>query len=169
MLRDTARTEWYRDAILKNKSLFKDKIVVDIGAGSGILSMFAYQAGAKQVHALEPAEIFYVLQKNVFDNKMDDKIHCHKRMVEDFASENPEFKCDIIISEWMGYFLLYERMIDSVICARDKILKENGLMLPNKATIYMKPYNDIASHNNYFNFWDDLHDTGIKMPSAKAY
>lgn len=35
---------------------------------------------------------------------------------------------DIIISEWMGYFLLRESMFDSVICARDRWLKPNGAM-----------------------------------------
>jgi len=169
MLRDTKRTEWYRDAILDNEELFKDKIVLDLGAGSGILSMLAYKAGAKEIHALEPAEIFFVLRKNVYDNKMEGKIFCHKRMVEDFAEENPKFKCDIIVSEWMGYFLVYERMIDSVIFARDRLLNEGGLMLPDKATMYAKPFCDEAAHNKFFNFWDDLYDTGIKMPSAKAY
>jgi protein arginine N-methyltransferase 1 len=34
----------------------------------------------------------------------------------------PVEKVDIIISEWMGYFLLYESMLDSVLWARDKYL-----------------------------------------------
>jgi hypothetical protein len=46
-------------------------------------------------------------------------------------------KVDIIISEWMGYFLLYESMLDSVIYARDRFLcKENGKMFPEVANIY---------------------------------
>jgi len=35
-------------------------------------------------------------------------------------------KVDIIVSEWMGYFLLYESMLNSVLVARDKFLKEDG-------------------------------------------
>jgi len=35
-------------------------------------------------------------------------------------------KVDIIVSEWMGYFLLYESMLDTVLVARDKWLKPNG-------------------------------------------
>ena len=52
MLKDRPRTEAYRDFILKNKALFKGKVVVDVGAGTGILSMFAAQAGAKKVFIL---------------------------------------------------------------------------------------------------------------------
>ena len=36
-------------------------------------------------------------------------------------------KVDVIVSEWMGYFLLYESMLDSVIWARDRYLAPNGL------------------------------------------
>ena len=45
----------------------------------------------------------------------------------------PVEKVDIIISEWMGYFLLYESMLDSVLWARDKYLVPGGKMLPDRA------------------------------------
>ena len=44
----------------------------------------------------------------------------------------PVDKVDIIISEWMGYFLLYESMLDSVLWARDKYMVKGGLMFPDK-------------------------------------
>lgn len=47
--------------------------------------------------------------------------------------ELPVPHVDIIISEWMGYFLLYESMLDSVLFARDKYLVKGGKMLPDKA------------------------------------
>ena len=51
-------------------------------------------------------------------------------------------KVDIIISEWMGYFLLYESMLDTVLYARDKYLVPNGKIFPDKATIYMAAIED---------------------------
>lgn len=64
--------------------------------------------------------------------------------------ELPE-KVDVIISEWMGYynkyfldnllfnsyFLMYESMLKSVIYARDKWLKQGGLLLPDKCSLFM--------------------------------
>lgn len=47
MLKDQVRTQSYRNAILNNRDLFKDKIVLEVGAGTGIMCMFAAQAGAK--------------------------------------------------------------------------------------------------------------------------
>ena len=49
MLKDKPRTEAYKDFIEKNADFFKDKVVVDVGAGTGILSLICAKAGAKQV------------------------------------------------------------------------------------------------------------------------
>ena len=49
MLKDEVRTLTYRNSMYHNKHLFKDKVVLDVGCGTGILSMFAAKAGAKQV------------------------------------------------------------------------------------------------------------------------
>lgn len=57
MLKDKVRTQTYMDACLKNAAQFKDKIVLDIGCGTGILSMFAAKAGAKHVYGIDNAGI----------------------------------------------------------------------------------------------------------------
>jgi protein arginine N-methyltransferase 1 len=57
MLKDTSRTLAYQRAIEGNPEDFKDKIVLDIGCGTGILSIFAARAGAKHVYAIDAAEI----------------------------------------------------------------------------------------------------------------
>ena len=57
--------------------------------------------------------------------------------------ELPVGEVDIIISEWMGYFLLYESMLDTVLFARDKYLnKESGKMLPDRAQVYVAAIED---------------------------
>lgn len=57
MLQDRVRTESYMNAILNNKEAFKDKVVLDVGCGSGILSLFAAKAGAKMVIAVDMSNI----------------------------------------------------------------------------------------------------------------
>lgn len=54
----------------------------------------------------------------------------------------PFSQVDIIISEWMGYFLLYESMLDTVLYARDNYLVTDGKIFPDKATIHMAGIED---------------------------
>lgn len=73
-------------------------------------------------------------------NGMSDKITLLQGKMEEV--ELPFPKVDIIISEWMGYFLLYESMLDTVLYARDKYLAPGGLIFPDKATIFMAGIED---------------------------
>lgn len=66
MLQDTVRTSTYRSAILLNgANSFKDKLVMDVGAGSGVLSYFAAQAGASRVYAVEASDMARKMKKLV--------------------------------------------------------------------------------------------------------
>lgn len=57
MLQDYIRTSTYQKAVLINNVDFQDKVVLDVGAGSGILSFFSVQAGAKKVYAVEASSM----------------------------------------------------------------------------------------------------------------
>ncbi|KAK9399326.1 protein arginine N-methyltransferase 8 [Crotalus adamanteus] len=52
MLKDEVRTLTYRNSMYHNKHVFKEKVVLDVGSGTGILSMFAAKAGAKKVYGV---------------------------------------------------------------------------------------------------------------------
>merc|ERR1719348_2065596 len=57
MLKDEVRTLTYRNAMYHNRHLFKDKIVLDVGCGTGILSMFAAKSGAAKVYGIDMSSI----------------------------------------------------------------------------------------------------------------
>ncbi|GFQ81076.1 protein arginine N-methyltransferase 1, partial [Trichonephila clavata] len=69
------------------------------------------------------------------ENNLGHIITIVKGKVEDV--EIPVEKVDIIISEWMGYCLFYESMLDTVLYARDKWLKPDGMMFPDRATLFL--------------------------------
>src|SRR5450432_525057 len=73
-------------------------------------------------------------------NSMTSKITLLQCKMEEVVLPFPTV--DIIISEWMGYFLLYESMLDTVIYARDKYLVPGGKIFPDRATIYMAGIED---------------------------
>lgn len=97
---------------------------MDIGCGTGILSIFAARAGAKHVYGIEFADIADYAREIVKVNNLTDKVTIIKSKVEEAVL--PVEKVDIIISEWMGYFLIYESMLDTVLYARDKWLVKDG-------------------------------------------
>uniref|UniRef100_A0A2K6SM86 type I protein arginine methyltransferase n=1 Tax=Saimiri boliviensis boliviensis TaxID=39432 RepID=A0A2K6SM86_SAIBB len=118
MLKDEVRTLTYRNSMFHNRHLFKDKVVLDVGSGTGILCMFAAKAGARKVIGIECSSISDYAVKIVKANKLDHVVTIIKGKVEEV--ELPVEKVDIIISEWMGYCLFYESMLNTVLYARDK-------------------------------------------------
>ena len=159
MLKDTVRTDAYRDFIYNNKNLFKDKTVLDVGCGTGILSLFAAKAGARKVIAVDESDIIQKARVNAFENGLQDVIQCLHGTIESLLL--PVEKVDIIISEWMGYALLFEAMLPSVLYARDKYLAPGGLMVPSHTTLRIAPYADPDYIADHLSFWRDVY--GFKM------
>lgn len=121
--------------------------------------MFASQAGAKTVYAVDQSDIIYqameIAQTNKFSN-----IKFVKGRLEDVKL--PVEKVDVIVSEWMGYFLLFEGMLDSVIYARKNYLKEGGLLMPNRCTISLAGYGCEERYNNFIKFFDNVYGFEMK-------
>ncbi|CAM9001039.1 unnamed protein product [Rhodiola kirilowii] len=136
MLSDRVRMDAYYNSIMRNKHHFVGKSVLDVGTGSGILAIWSAQAGARKVYAVEATKMSEHARALVKANNLEDVVDVIEGSIEDISL--PE-KVDVIISEWMGYFLLRESMFDSVICARDRWLKPNGVMYPSHARMWMAP------------------------------
>lgn len=155
MLKDTVRTKSYMNAIIQNGHLFKDKIVLDVGCGTGILSLFAAKAGAKHVYGIDMSAIAESAQQIVSDNGFSNQITIIRGKVEEISL--PVDKVDIIISEWMGYFLLYESMLDTVLFARDKWLTSDGLIFPDVATIHLVAIEDGEYRHEKIDWWSSVY------------
>jgi histone-arginine methyltransferase CARM1 len=138
MMQDYIRTSTYQRAILANIDDFKDKVVLDVGAGSGILSFFAAQAGARKVYAVEASSMAKHAETLVFQNKLNDRIFVIPGKIEEI---NLSEMVDVIISEPMGYMLFNERMLETYLHAK-KWLKPNGKMFPSRGDLHIAPFND---------------------------
>ncbi|XP_072181599.1 protein arginine N-methyltransferase 6-like [Diadema setosum] len=167
MIKDMVRTNSYRLAILRASEKLIGKVVLDVGAGTGVLSCFCIQAGAKKVYAIEASSMAEQAKKVAEANSAGGNIEVIRGRVEDI--ELPE-KVDVIVSEWMGHFLLYESMLNSVICARDKWLKKDGIILPSKASLYLSPFMNESIYEERVEFWRSVKESiGVDMSCIEPH
>uniref|UniRef100_A0A8C5CEZ0 type I protein arginine methyltransferase n=1 Tax=Gadus morhua TaxID=8049 RepID=A0A8C5CEZ0_GADMO len=147
MLKDKVRTESYRDFMYRNPEVFKDKVVLDVGCGTCILSMFAARAGAAKVIAVDQSEIIYQAM---------DIVRCGDVCL--IPTSPPSFSLQ-------GYFLLFESMLDSVLYARDLYLADGGSVYPDLCNISLAAIGDAQKHQDHIAFWDDVY--GFNMACMK--
>ncbi|KAL9407805.1 hypothetical protein AB3S75_046366 [Citrus x aurantiifolia] len=164
MLQDYVRTGTYYAAVIENRADFTGRVVVDVGAGSGILSLFAAQAGAKHVYAVEASEMAEYARKLIAGNpSLGERITVIKGKVEEV--ELPE-KADILISEPMGTLLVNERMLETYVIARDRFLVPMGKMFPSVGRIHMAPFSDeylFVEIANKALFWQQQNYYGVDL------
>lgn len=157
MLKDEVRTITYRNSIYHNQHLFKDKIVLDIGSGTGILCLFAAKAGAKKVIGIECSNIIEHARRIVKANGYENVISLIKGKAEEVQLPDGIEKVDIIISEWMGYCLFYESMLKTVLYCRDRWLKPGGHMFPDKASLHICAIEDREYKHEKYDFWNNVY------------
>jgi len=162
----------------ENPSLMKGATVLDVGAGTGVLSLFAARAGASAVVAVEASERVAALAREnalangfgPFDSRLPPSggegsattttVTVVNARLEDIErlpgierekeatggkSEhdggNEGGRVDVLVSEWMGYALFFECMLDSVILARDRFLKKRGgAILPDRVRFFFRTF-----------------------------
>uniref|UniRef100_A0A1E1XCQ6 type I protein arginine methyltransferase n=1 Tax=Amblyomma aureolatum TaxID=187763 RepID=A0A1E1XCQ6_9ACAR len=159
MLSDRPRMQSYRTAIeLNADTCIRGRTVLDVGCGTGILSMLCARAGARGVIGVDRSDIVYNAMDIVRENGLSDQVTLVHGCVEEL--ELPE-RVDVLVSEWMGYFLLFEGMLDSVLRARDRLLRPGGLMLPSRCQLFLVALEDMGIYRRMVGFWDDVE--GFRM------
>jgi predicted RNA methylase len=157
MLRDHARTQAYASALLENPDYVRGKVVLDVGCGTGILSMLAAKAGARKVIGIDNSSILHNARSIVEKNKLSSIVTLVHGTLEETELPLVEGEVDIIVSEWMGYALYYENMLRSVLFARDKYLKKDtGVLMPSVARIYLELATS-ESNDDRVSWWKDVY------------
>uniref|UniRef100_A0A3B4GFQ6 type I protein arginine methyltransferase n=2 Tax=Haplochromini TaxID=319058 RepID=A0A3B4GFQ6_9CICH len=162
LLQDYLRNATYQKAILVNEADFRDKVVLDVGCGSGILSFFAVQAGAARVYAVESSPMAKYTQILVEDNRLSEHIRVFEGEMEQV---NLPDMVDVIISEPMGYMLVNERLMENFLFAR-RWLKPNGVMFPSYGDIHVAPFSDDQLYFEHYaraNFWSQRSFYGVNL------
>jgi type I protein arginine methyltransferase len=133
MLADSVRINAYHAAI--SKFIKRGDTVIDLGTGTGILSFFAAQKGAKKIYALEHSGVIEVAKRVATHNKIDniEFIQTHSKT---FTLDTP---VDAIIHEQMGHLLFEEHMVENICDLRDRLLVKGGIIIPSRFEFFIEP------------------------------
>ena len=129
MLSDSYRVLMYRGAI---HALAHGKTVVDIGCGTGVLSIFAAQAGARRVYAIEETSIADIASEMFLANGVGDRIRLIRGNSLDVILEE---KADLVVHEILGRDPIQENILPVIADAR-RFLASDGNMIPRRLQIW---------------------------------
>eukprot|EP00250_Pteridium_aquilinum_P019274 c24375_g1_i1 orf=642-2360(-) len=175
MLSDKIRTDAYENAITRNPLLLEGAVVLDVGCGTGILSLFSAKAGAKKVIAVDGSKRMSLVAQQVAkangflnehteeskDCKVGGVINVVQGMIEELDLGGL-VECngvDVLVSEWMGYCLLFESMLNSVLFARNRWLKPGGAILPDVAEMFVAGF---GVGGTSMSFWENVYGFDMK-------
>lgn len=135
MLNDKERNKVYYEAL--KKGISKNDTVLDIGTGSGILSMIATKFTSKKVYTCENSDVIADIAKKIISkNGLSSRIEViPKKSSEIKIKENLPEKVDVLISEILAAEFVGEGVRETIKDAKNRLLKENGLMIPQAGEI----------------------------------
>lgn len=143
MVSDRPRTDAFAAAICE--VVQPGDVVLDVGAGTGVLAMLAAKAGAQRVYAIDLTDIADVATDLVKANGLSDLIDVFRGQARELQLDQ---KVDVIISEWLGNAVFTEGMLPAVLDARDHNLKPGGCMLPSKVKVLIAPLDEPILYNS---------------------
>jgi precorrin-6B methylase 2 len=124
LLQDTVRVQAYQAAIARHS---RGCSVVEIGCGSGILSIFAARAGARRVVAIEESEVAVLAERMFRANGCDGIVELRRTNSRDVEIDEP---ADLLIHEILGVDPFVENLLPTIQDARTRLLRPGGRLLP---------------------------------------
>jgi len=133
MVADAVRVNTYYEGIRRH--INPGDVVVDLGTGTGILSLFAAQQHPRKIYAIDHSDFIHVAEEIATSNGVHDI---------EFVQENsrvftPDEKVDVILHEQIGSTLIDENMIENILDLKKRVLKDTGKILPARFELYLEP------------------------------
>ena len=142
MLADELRTQSYLRAV--QHTVRPGDVVLDIGAGTGILALFACLAGARKVYAVEQGPVIEIARRVCRENGFEDRV----TFVNDWSTrvELPE-RADLLITETVGNIGFEEGILGWVIDAKKRLLAPDARIIPRTVELAAVP---VESEDDYY-------------------
>ena len=136
--------------------------VADVGAGTGLLGLFAAKLGAREVYLYEAAEVAGIAAEVIKRNRAR---NCHLLPCHSTEMVDPP-QVDLIVSETLGNYAFEENIIETLADARKRFLAKGGKLIPQRITQHVAPVVADRIHRELC-AWDDV-GRGIDLGPAKS-
>lgn len=163
MIADTVRMQAYHGALAA--SVKPGAVVLDLGAGTGIMSLIACRLGAGKVYAVEPSDAIAVARELAHANGCADRIEFLQ--AASFDVTLPQ-RADVMVSDLRGVLPLHRGHVAAIADARDRLLTPGGIQVPLRDTVYAQLVGDAALYERCVGAWRQ-DAFGLDLTSAQRW
>ena len=147
LLSDKAR-ELYRRALFDQ--VRSGDVVLDLGTGTGILALFACQAGARRVYGIEAGKVIELAKIVCARNGLKERVVFIKNL--SLRVDLPE-RVDLMVTDIFETFGLQDGLLGTVMDARKRFLDKDGVIIPSAVSLFVAPVELDQTYDQEVNFW----------------
>jgi protein arginine N-methyltransferase 1 len=150
MIRDRLRIDAYHRALAG--AIGPESVVLDIGAGTGIMSLLACRLGARRVIAVDPSAAIHVAGEMAAANGCRDRLEVVQGLSTGLELAE---RADVIVSDLRGILPFERQHIPSVIDARARLLAPGGVLIPRADTLWAAPADAPDVYGEFMTPWTE--------------
>lgn len=162
MIHDEKRLKAFTEAL--KRVITPETMVLEIGAGTGVFTYLACKYGAKKIFALEPNPIIQIAKEAIIANGFESKVDFIEDISTNFVLDK---KVDLLLCDLHGSLPYFENGINTIIDARNRLLKKDAAIIPYRETVYLAAVECPVAYQNMVA--DNLEFVGeYTIPSANV-
>jgi len=162
MIADRVRTDAYAEAL--RRAVRPGSVVLDIGTGTGIFSLLACRFGAERVYAVEPSDTIQAAREVARASGYGDRIEFLQELST--RIDLPR-RADVIVSDIRGVLPLHQRIVPSLVDARERLLAPGGVLIPRRDTVRAAPVEAAELYGRIVDPWEGEMTYGFDVSSVR--
>jgi protein arginine N-methyltransferase 1 len=159
---DAVRMDAYARAIAS--AVRPNSVVIDLGCGTGIMSLLALRAGARRVHGVEMDAAVWVARDLAASNGYGDKFVVHHGSSLDLVLDEP---ADVVVSDLRGSFPLFGQHLAALEDAKRRLLAPGGVLMPVRDRLFVAIAQTDAHRLDLERGWAGIERNGFDASAAR--